>query len=253
MYLLSFTVGNNGIQKDSGILKSGFDALGIELEEAAISSLMTFHNLLLEANSQINLTKIIAWPEVVERHYLDSLSVILSVPSILAGTDKILDVGSGFGMPGIPLNLIFPQNKMVMLDSVGKKVNFIDSIVEKMNLTNASTVLGRAEDLAKNKDHRQKYSVVLSRAVAALPVLLELTLPFCHVGGVVVAMKGPKVQSEIDDSEKALGLLGGQIEGVVDVRSVIPSLSGRLVAIRKVSETPKNYPRKAGIPQKRPL
>jgi 16S rRNA (guanine527-N7)-methyltransferase len=169
------------------------------------------------------------------------------------GKEDIIDVGSGFGVPGIPLSLIFPGNKMVMLDSVGKKINFIKSIVDTMDLANAETALGRAEELAKKEEHRQTYSVVLSRAVAVLPVLLELTLPFCRLGGVVVAMKGRRALSEVNDSEKALELLGGEIEEVVDVKPKLPFSSGQLVLIRKVSETPEMFPRKAGIPQKRPL
>ena len=250
---MSFIPANHKTPRDLKALKAGCKALGIKLEETAISDLITFHALLDRANSQMNLTKIISWADVVTRHYLDSLSIVLSVPSVMDGKEDIIDVGSGFGVPGIPLTLIFPGNKMVMLDSVGKKINFIKSIVDTMDLANAETAVGRAEEWGKKKEHRQRYSVVLSRAVAALPVLLELTLPFCRLGGVVVAMKGRRALSEVNDSEKALELLGGEIEEVVDVKRKLPFSSGQLVLVRKVSETPEMFPRKAGIPQKRPL
>jgi len=178
---------------------------------------MLFHDLLVDANSKVNLTKVLDWPEVVLRHYLDSLSVVMAVPSLFDERESMLDIGSGFGMPGIPLKVMFPGNDLVMLDSVKKKVDFIDFAVKEMNLTNVDTVVGRAEDIAKNRKHREKYSVVVSRAVATLPVLLEFALPFCSVEGTFIAMKSSRVQSEIDRSENALNLLGGQIDSVVNV------------------------------------
>jgi 16S rRNA (guanine527-N7)-methyltransferase len=148
---------------------------------------------------------------------------------------------------------MFPGNDLVMLDSVKKKMEFIDFAVKEMNLTNTATVAGRAEDIAKTRKHRENYSVVVSRAVATLPVLLELALPFCNVDGTFIAMKSSRVQSEIDRSENALNLLGGEIDRVVDVEDKLPFLPGKLVVIRKIGETPDIYPRKAGIPKKRPL
>ena len=234
-------------------LHAGLSSLGITPQETPISKLMLFHDLLVAANSRINLTKVLDWPEVIVRHYLDSLSVVMAVPSLLDGGENILDIGSGFGMPGIPLKVMFPGNDLVMLDSVKKKIEFIDFAVEEMDLTNTTTVVGRAEDIAKNKKHREKYSVVVSRAVATLPVLLEFALPFCNIGGTFIAMKSSAVQSEIDRSENALKLLGGEIDRVVSVEDKLPFLPGKLVVIRKVAKTPNIYPRKAGIPKKRPL
>ena len=234
-------------------LYSGLSSLGIIPQRTSISKLMLFHDLLVDANSKVNLTKVLDWPEVVLRHYLDSLSVVMAVPSLFDERESMLDIGSGFGMPGIPLKVMFPGNDLVMLDSVKKKVDFIDFAVKEMNLTNVDTVVGRAEDIAKNGKHREKYSVVLSRAVATLPVLLEFALPFCSVEGTFIAMKSSRVQSEIDRSENALHLLGGQIDSVVNVEDKLPFLRGKLVVIRKVAETPDIYPRKAGIPKKRPL
>ena len=234
-------------------LYSGLSSLGIIPQRTSISKLMLFHDLLVDANSKVNLTKVLDWPAVVLRHYLDSLSVVMAVPSLFDERESMLDIGSGFGMPGIPLKVMFPGNDLVMLDSVKKKVDFIDFAVKEMNLTNVDTVVGRAEDIAKNRRHREKYSVVVSRAVAPLPVLLEFSLPFCSVEGTFIAMKSSRVQSEIDRSENALNLLGGQIDSVVNVEDKLPFLRGKLVVIRKVAETPDIYPRKAGIPKKRPL
>ncbi|KAA1282448.1 MAG: 16S rRNA (guanine(527)-N(7))-methyltransferase RsmG [SAR202 cluster bacterium] len=235
------------------VLETGLVRLGVELDERILSDFLIFHDLLLEANANVNLTKIIEWPDVVQRHYLDSISVFLAVPSLCEGKDKILDVGSGFGMPGLPLNLIFPKNKFFLLESVRKKLTFMNAVIEKMDLSNIGTVLGRAEDLAKADNHRESYSLVVSRAVATLPVLLEFTLPFCSIGGVVVAMKGGGVDLEIAQSTQALKILGGEIERVVSVGEKLPCSDGQLVVVRKISETPSNFPRKAGIPKKRPL
>ena len=234
-------------------LHSGLSSLGITPQRTSISKLMLFHDLLVDANTKVNLTKILNWPDVIVRHYLDSLSLVMAAPSLFHEREKILDIGSGFGIPGIPLKVMFPGNDLVMLDSVKKKVEFIDFAVKEMNLTNTTTVVGRAEDIAKTRKHRENYSVVVSRAVATLPVLLELALPFCNVDGTFVAMKSSAVQSEIDRSENALNLLGGQIDSVVNVEDKLPFLRGKLVVIRKVAETPDIYPRKAGIPKKRPL
>jgi 16S rRNA (guanine527-N7)-methyltransferase len=239
--------------RDIGRFYSGLSSLKIIPQKTAISKMMLFHDLLVDANSKVNLTKVLDWPEVVLRHYLDSLSVVMAVPSLFDGRESILDIGSGFGMPGIPLKVMFPGNYLVMLDSVKKKIDFIDFAVNEMNLTNVDTIVGRAEDIAKNRKHREKYSVVVSRAVASLPVLLELALPFCSVGGTFIAMKSSRVQPEIDRSETALNLLGGQIDSVVNVGDKLPLLPGKLVVIRKIAETPDIYPRKAGIPKKRPL
>ena len=234
-------------------LHSGLSSLGITPQRTSISKLMLFHDLLVDANTKVNLTKILNWPDVIVRHYLDSLSLVMAAPSLFHEREKILDIGSGFGIPGIPLKVMFPGNDLVMLDSVKKKVEFIDFAVKEMNLPNVETVVGRAEDIAKKRKHREKYSMVVSRAVATLPVLLEFALPFCSIGGTFIAMKSFRVQSEIDRSERALNLLGGQIDSVVNVEDKLPFLPGRLVVIRKIAETPEIYPRKAGIPKKRPL
>ena len=239
--------------RDLKVLETGLGKLGIDADKKVLSDFLAFHDLLLEANANINLTKIIEWEGVVKRHYLDSMSVFLAVPSLHVGRDKILDVGSGFGMPGLPLNLIFPGNKFFLLESVRKKLTFMNAVIQKMRLSNIDTVLGRAEDLAKLECHRESYSLVVSRAVATLPVLLEFTLPFCSIGGLVVAMKGSGVELEIARSTQALKSLGGEIDKVVSVAEKLPCSDGQLVVIRKISETPLNFPRKAGIPKKRPL
>ena len=251
---MSFDFGPERFERrDLIVLETGLGRLGVEPDKEALFKFLTFHDLLLEANSNINLTKVIGWSDVVQRHYLDSLSVILAAPSLHEGKDIILDVGSGFGMPGFPLNLIFPGNNFFLLESTKKKLTFMDSVIQRMSLSNIETVLGRAEDLAKKECHRENYSLVVSRAVATLPVLLELTLPFCRIGGMVVAMKGAGVGLEISRSTRALKLLGGEIDKVVDVGERLPCSEGQLVVIRKVSETPLSFPRKAGIPKKRPL
>jgi len=252
--LLSFDFGREMFEhRNLEVLETGLDRLGIEPNKKALSDFLIFHDLLVKANANVNLTKIIEWPDVVQRHYLDSISVFLAAPSLAEGRDKILDVGSGFGMPGLPLKLIFPRNKFFLLESVRKKLTFMNVVIQKMGLSNIETVLGRAEDLAKIVHHRQVYSLVVSRAVATLPVLLEFTLPFCSIGGVVVAMKGGGVDLEIARSRQALKVLGGEIDKVVNVGEKLPSSDGQLVVVRKISETPLNFPRKAGIPKKRPL
>ena len=165
-----------------------------------------------------------------------------------------IDVSSNLIRVHTPSTLTAQENyKSSRAAAVKKKVEFIDFAVKEMNLPNVETVVGRAEDIAKKRKHREKYSMVVSRAVATLPVLLEFALPFCSIGGTFIAMKSFRVQSEIDRSENALNLLGGQIDSVVNVEDKLPFLRGKLVVIRKVAETPDIYPRKAGIPKKRPL
>lgn len=201
-------------------------------------------------NSQMDLTNITDPVEVVDRHYLDSLAPLHFGPWPQAG--KVLDVGSGAGLPGIPLAILCPDTHFVLIDAQKKRIAFLDEVISRLGLS-ATTIHARAEDLAHHPEHRAAYGLVVSRALAPLAVLAELLLPFVRPGGLALCYKGPAVLEEIPQGEKAVSLLGGALEPVVET-----AIEGRdwrhvLLPIRKCGATPAKYPRKAGIPHRRPL
>ena len=231
--------------------------MGFNNTSDLIEDFSEYHRLILEWNSKINLISSNSVDDIFERHFLDSLSVHL-VNTIFKGNSnmdfmKVLDVGTGAGLPGIPLKIVMPKLKLTLLDATSKKIDFLKIVCSELLLSNVDFILDRAERAAHLKPYRGDFDLVVSRAVADLKILVEFMIPFCKTGGLIVAMKGEKAEQEVKEALPAIRALGGDNVEIIDSSSHHPFLKGRLVVIRKVAETPSNYPRRVGIPHKRPL
>lgn len=237
-------------------LIEGARALGLQLTERQQVAFQCYYEELVAWNQKFNLTAITDYEQVQIRHFLDSLSCLQAEETILAlnrPDRSVIDVGTGAGFPGIPLKLVCPGIRLTLLEATGKKVAFLEHIIKQLELRRVTAIQGRAEEMAHDPAHREQYDLALVRAVAELPVAVEYTLPFCKVGGWVVAQKGEAGAAEAWAAGRSISLLGG------DLRRVMPlELSGlpedrSLVVIEKVGPTPLAYPRRPGIPKKRPL
>lgn len=232
------------------ILASGAAELGISLSEAQLDQFDRFTELLLEWNSKFNLTRITDPAEIAVKHYLDSLSVLSVVK--FQGEASLIDVGTGAGLPAIPLKIAIPGLRVDLLDSVRKRLTFLDAVAQDMGMTDVTTVHSRAEDAGRDKALRERFDFSVSRAVARLNLLSEFCIPFCKVGGMFIAYKGPDADEEISDAVKAIRTLGGKIEAVH--KFTLPGDLGRtIIAIKKTKPTPLQYPRKAGVPERNPI
>ncbi len=231
--------------------ENGLHMLGISLCEAQMEQFLLYYEMLTEWNQRMNLTAITGFADVTEKHFLDSLCLVKAVPELR--DQRIMDVGTGAGFPGIPLKIAFPGLDVVMIDSVGKKLHFVDELIKKLGLSNAKTVHGRAEDLGREAEYRQQFDLCVSRAVSNLSVLAEYCLPFVKTGGRFVAYKSADVKEECEQAAKAVTLFGGEM-----ALPLVYSLPGReearsLICIQKNKGTPREYPRKAGIPARDPV
>jgi len=222
-----------------------------DLTQEQMGQFATYQQLLLEWNEKINLTTIIEPKEIAIKHFADSLSVASVVP--LKEGSRVIDVGTGAGFPGIPVKIGFPNVEMTLLDSLQKRIGFLEEAVEQLDLTDVVCVHSRAEDGGKNPLYREQFDYCISRAVANLAVLSEYCLPFVAVGGLFLSLKGPDVESELLTAEKAIETLGGKVEQVYSISIPNSDLHHRLVCIRKVEKTPSQYPRKAGKATKKPI
>ncbi len=228
-------------------LKEKLNKINIEINDNQVQKFYEYMNLLLEWNEKINLTAITEPDEVILKHFVDSATILKYIKNDM----KIVDVGTGAGFPGIPLNIIDANSKYTLVDSLNKRINFLNEIINKVHLENISTVHSRIEDFAKNS--KESYDIATSRAVASLNVLLEYLLPLVKVGGMCICMKGSNVKEEIESSNKALEILGGKIEKVEEIILPDSDIVRNIIIIRKVKNTPNKYPRKAGIPRKEPI
>lgn len=228
----------------------GCKELQIDLTELQIEEFKTFKTLLKEWNEKINLTAIKDDDEIDIKHFLDSIT-LLQTP-YFEGVQSVIDIGTGGGFPGIPLKILRPDLKITLFDSLKKRLKYLDIVIDDLNLKDIETLHGRAEDFASGT-RRESYDRVVSRAVANLSTLSEYCLPYVKVGGYFIAMKGPIVESEIEDAEKAIKTLGGKIIEKIDVGIPCSDLRHNLVIIEKIKKTPKNYPRQAGEPKRNPL
>lgn len=223
--------------------------IGIELSDEQLEQFLTYYEMLIEKNKVMNLTAITDFDEVLEKHFEDSLSLIQAVD--LEKSQTVIDLGTGAGFPGIPLKIAFPNLQITLADSLNKRILFLDDVIRELGLVGIDTVHGRAEDLAKNSDYREKFDLCVSRAVANLSTLSEYCLPFVKIGGKFISYKAGECDEEVAASKSSVFLLGGKIS---DIKKFELGESGRaFVIIDKVSGTPKKYPRKAGTPSKNPL
>lgn len=223
--------------------------IGIELSDEQLEQFLTYYEMLIEKNKVMNLTAITDFDEVLEKHFEDSLSLIQAVD--LEKSQTVIDLGTGAGFPGIPLKIAFPNLQITLADSLNKRILFLDDVIRELGLVGIDTVHGRAEDLAKNSDYREKFDLCVSRAVANLSTLSEYCLPFVKIGGKFISYKAGECDEEVAASKSSVFLLGGKIS---DIKKFELGESGRaFVIIDKASGTPKKYPRKAGTPSKDPL
>lgn len=226
-------------------------AFGIKLSDHQLEQFETYYEMLVEKNKVMNLTAITEKNEVIDKHFADSLALIKSGVSLTG--QKILDIGTGAGFPGIPLKIAFPELEIVLLDSLNKRIKFLNEVIEALGLEKITAIHGRAEDFAKQKEYREQFDYVVSRAVANLTVLSEYCLPYVKVGGCFIPYKSGEIDEELNNSKKSVRILGGKIEEVVKFQLPDTDIGRSFVKIKKNKNTAKKYPRKAGLPAKEPL
>lgn len=236
-------------QQFKEILKENAEKIGIVLEEMQLEQFFLYKELLLDWNTKINLTAITDDLEIIIKHFIDSLTVW----KYIENKQSVIDIGTGAGFPGIPLQITNKGNQIMLLDSLNKRIKVLEDISEKLELKNVSFLHGRAEEIFQNKNYREKYDVAVSRAVASLNVLVELMLPAVKVGGICICMKGNNVKEELKNAQEAIKELGGKI--IKNEKIILPilNLERNILVIQKEKETFKKYPRKSGTPQKQPL
>ena len=225
------------------------EELEIKLSTEQAEMFFKYMNLLLEWNEKINLTAITDEEEVIVKHFVDSITISKYIPT---GT-SLIDVGTGAGFPGIPLGIIRNDLEIVLLDSLQKRINFLEVVIRELGLENIKTVHARAEEFGKNNKYREKFDVATSRAVANLSTLSEYLLPLVKVGGVVICMKGCAIEEELNNSKKAINVLGGKVTQVFEFNLPKTDIKRNIVLVDKVSKTPAKYPRKPGTPSKEPI
>jgi len=227
------------------------EMLGLRLSAVQLTALETYENELITWNQRMNLTAIDQPEKIRAKHFLDSMTCVLAMRD--TSMARVIDVGSGAGFPGLPLKIIYPSMQLTLVESVGKKTSFCQHLVDTLELKGVEILQERAELIGKMDQHRQRYDWALARAVAVMPVLVEYLLPLVRIGGQALAMKGESGPVEAHDAEHAIRILGGHLRQLVPV--TLPSVEDEryLVIIDKIAATPEKYPRRAGIPGKRPL
>ncbi|MFP4020336.1 MAG: 16S rRNA (guanine(527)-N(7))-methyltransferase RsmG [Halanaerobium sp.] len=232
-------------------LKGGIEALDISCSREQLEQLWEYYLFFIEENKKYNLSTITEPEEVIKKHFLDSLVILKQLD--FKGRKRWLDIGTGAGFPGMVLKLFLPGDSFYLLDSSAKKVNFLNQLIYKLNLKGIDATHGRAEDLAQIEEWRASFDYVCSRAVASLNILLEYAVPFLKIGGFAYFYKGPEYKAEIEASQNSLEILGAEIKDLIKLD--VPGLEAEryLIIVEKKAETPEKYPRRAGIPKKRPL
>ena len=229
--------------------RNSMNSIGIERTDSQLNAFETYYDMLIDRNKVMNLTAITEFDEVMDKHFLDSVYLFRSIK--LETDYKLIDIGTGAGFPGIPLKIVFPELKITLLDSLNKRVGFLNDVIEELNLNDIEAIHGRAEDIARNKAYRASYDIAVSRAVANLSTLSEYCLPFVKIGGKFVSYKSGDCADEVDNAKAAIHLLGGKINKIDEFSYSNNSRS--FIVIDKVMNTSNKYPRKAGLPSKKPL
>ena len=235
----------------SKIFEEKLAHLGITLDEKQKQQFDRYFEILVEWNKVMNLTGITEYEEVNEKHFVDSLSLVKAAD--VKNIKSVIDIGTGAGFPGVPLKIAFPHLEIVLLDSLNKRVKFLNAVIDELGLEGIKTLHGRAEDYAKQTEYREKFDLCVSRAVANLATLSEYCLPYVSKGGMFIPYKSGEIDEEVQNSKKAIHLLGGQLDDVIKFQLPGTEIGRSFVKIKKVSNTNKKYPRKAGLPTKEPL
>lgn len=232
-------------------LQSKAEQLGIRLSEKQLEQFQCYYERLIEKNKVMNLTAITEYEEVVDKHFVDS--ILLGSVKELSEKKRVIDVGTGAGFPGIPLKIVYPELEITLLDSLNKRVKFLNEVIEELGLTGIQAVHSRAEDLAQDAVHRQQYDICVSRAVANLATLSEYCIPFVKQGGYFISYKSTQIEEELKQAKKAVQVLGGTLEQIETVQIPETTIERQFVMIRKSGTTPKKFPRKAGTASKTPI
>ena len=225
----------------------------IYLTEEQARQFLNYYDLLKEWNSFMNLTAITEFHEVLKKHFVDSLSLIKAIPDLAEKSYSVIDVGTGAGFPGIPLKIAFPNLKITLLDSLNKRIKFLNETVSELKLEDVVLIHGRAEDFSKPEKIRESFDLCVSRAVANLSTLSEYFIPFVKKGGYFISYKSERLSEEFDSAKKAIQVLGGKYERQVEFNLPDSDIYRNLVVIKKEKSTPLKYPRKAGLPSKEPI
>ena len=234
-------------------LSRELNRFSIILENSQINQFYQYYELLDEWNKVMNLTAITDQNEVITKHFVDSLALVKAMGEISTKEYKIIDIGTGAGFPGIPLKIAFPQLKITLMDSLNKRIKFLNEVIEQLGLKEITAVHSRAEDLGRDKDYREQYDLSVSRAVANLSTLSEYCMPFVKPGGFFISYKSGKIEEELSSAKHAIFLLGGKVNRIESFTLDGAEAERTLIKIEKVSEISKRYPRKAGVPAKEPL
>lgn len=235
----------------SQIFENKLNALGITLIDKQKQQFDKFYELLVEWNKVMNLTSITEYEEVNEKHFIDSVSLVKAID--IDKVETVIDIGTGAGFPGIPLKIAFPHLKVVLLDSLNKRINFLNTVIAELDLKDIRTIHGRAEDYAKQVEYREQFDLCVSRAVANLSTLSEYCIPYIKTGGMFIPYKSGEIDEEVLQAKKAIHILGGKLEEVIKFQLPETEINRSFVKIGKTQNTAKKYPRKAGLPSKEPL
>ena len=235
----------------NNVLTEKVKELSIVLNDKQIQQFEQYYNILVEWNKVMNLTAITEYEEVVEKHFLDSLTIVNAIH--VEKIETLIDVGTGAGFPGIPLKIAFPHLKVTLLDSLNKRIKFLNEVIDLLELNDIKAIHGRAEDYAKQAEYREQYDMVVSRAVANLAVLSEYCIPYVKMDGYFIPYKSGEIEDELNESKKAIKILGGKTQKVVQFELPDTDIARSLVIIKKEKSTGMKYPRKSGIPSRKPL
>lgn len=233
------------------LMAKAAEDVGLQLSQEQYEGFMKYMRLLQEWNEKINLTAITEDEEVVKKHFIDCIKAFKS--DTIKNANTVIDVGTGAGFPGLPIAIMNPEVKVTLLDSLNKRINFLNLVVRELGLKNVTTIHSRAEDGARRPELREKFDVATSRAVANMAVLSEFCMPYVKKEGYFVALKGPSIDEELENGRNAIKILGGELKGIIEISIEETDLKHNIVEVKKVKNCPKTYPRKAGTVNKKPL